>query len=267
MRYRLRTRLAILLGLTIANGYWLHQLDHAPKNSVARAVASEADTDLAFLRDFNYRLTNIPTMEEAERIYASLETELTSNFGLECGSRAHVWSWQMKKNFNIQSGKIFLYYTPKSFNYTRMLWGMHVVPYVIVDGKEYVMEKAKKYVVNPGGGFYLTNDLLFPKPMLLSEWLKALTGFDSCNELDHSEPADRTWLAHFKNVRVIPDPNANCHIRKTPMDYWWGTSVYNHTFNGFVAPPIRQADVMASCLKSMAGRRERDRAPRCSSIL
>jgi len=272
----MHSRIAAACGLYLAFWCFLSGLSHlseqaregrrVPSASGAAAPDPSPSPDLAYLKDFDARLTNLASMEEAQKIYDALPLNLDTNFGLECGSRAHVWSWQMKRDYNVDSGKIFLYFTPRSFNHTKMLWGFHVVPYVIVNGQEYVMEKIKRYVVGPGG-FYLVNEPRYAHPMPLADWLEATTGFRECNELDNADPAERPWLAYFKTMKMIPDPAANCHLRKAPMEYWWPTSVYNQTFSGWKAPAINRADAFTACVKSMAGRKKRDRETACDSAI
>jgi len=230
-----------------------------------RQLATVTEESKAHLADFNYDLTNIPTFDEGQKIYNSLATELEHDFALQCGNRAHVWSWQMKKNFNINSGKIFLYFTPKSFNYTGMLWGVHVVPYVVIDGKEYVMEKIREYALGTKG-YYLKKNLLFTGPVLLSDWLQKLTGFSECKVLSIANPADRGLHMLFKDVWQIKS-DENCILQKTPMEYVWPLDVYNKVNTGFNPITINQSNALEACSYSMTGKKKKNRIENCESIL
>lgn len=58
----------------------------------------------------------------------------------ECYERAHVWSFQMLKNHNINSQKVFIYFTRK---YNREIfgqWWFHVAPAVNLNNELYLLD-------------------------------------------------------------------------------------------------------------------------------
>ena len=257
-------QLGILAGIALASVLTVKSIENTESK---RDIASlENDSDPSFLKDFDYHLTDLKTFDEAQRVYDSLDSStLENDFALQCGNRAHVWAWQMNKNFNINSGKLYLYYTPASFNYTGMLWGVHVVPYVIIDGKEYVMEKVREYALGPKGYFLKTN-LLFSGPVLLSDWLQKLTGFSSCRDLSISNPADRPIHEFFKDVWKIQTPE-NCILQKAPMNYVWPVMIHQKVFRGTNPPTLNRGSALESCRFVMKGRKMKDRRKACEDFI
>ena len=171
------------------------------------------------------------TWNEAQQAYDQLPEHLLKSFSTQCGDRAHVWSYILKTKFNIDSQKVFLYFTPKSFNFTGMRWGFHVTTLITIDGEEYAVEKIPRYEVKSEGGYVLKNELMFDAPIPLKDWLMVHTGYESCKELDMYLPADKNAFKPFKKVRVYQSSD-DCVIAKTPSAYWWPNSVHRAVTKG-----------------------------------
>jgi hypothetical protein len=173
--------------------------------------------NVTHLPDFDYDLTDIKGIASVDELYESLRSDV--NFDphrSNCLYRANIWSYQMLKTNQIKSGKVFLFYTwsPKSpssatYGITGEGWWFHVAPYVVFDGKEYVLEKTEKAT----------------QPMLLEDWEKLHTNGSTCRELQ--VPQDKELYSFLKTRESITLVDVPCYIRKTPMNYMSPRDVYN----------------------------------------
>lgn len=69
----------------------------------------------------------------------------------QCFNRAHVWSYEWKKKYNVNTSKLFIFFTPRYIREHDFHWWFHVAPLVHVaippDIKERVMDR--KYQSGP----------------------------------------------------------------------------------------------------------------------
>ena len=77
-----------------------------------RAVASDIqNADLALMDIFNYKLTDV-TQNKMQLAFKSLNFEDNSTRRSSvCANRAHFWAYDLYRRYQIQSGKVFIFYT------------------------------------------------------------------------------------------------------------------------------------------------------------
>jgi hypothetical protein len=209
------------------------------------------------------------TLASAQKIFDALPGDLSKKFGLECGDRAHVWSYLLQNQFQVDSQKIFLYYTTPSFNYTKMLWGFHVATVIHIGADEYVIEKIPHYIVRDQGGFYLDETKLqYPSPLPLKDWLKASTGFTDCKRLDLNNSADKESFAAFNSVRPIASTE-NCIIAITPAAYWWPGDVYSAVMsqNYLTDASVPATQAMTACMDTYPAKHDSGAKAACTQLL
>jgi hypothetical protein len=189
--------------------------------SAARAEFEGEDTffsesaDPTYLPDFNHRLTDVGSIDRVNDIYANLRSDIyrDPNRSL-CSLRANIWSYQMEKSDHVESGKIFLIYTwgngNSTYGSTGERWWFHTAPYIVADGKEYVMEKFGK----------------ISRPMLLEDWEKAHTNGRICKTI--SMKNDRSTILKLNVAQSIPFSGTPCYVRKTPKSYGVPLDFYLH---------------------------------------
>jgi len=112
----------------------------------------------------------------------------------QCYNRAHVWTYELWKNHQIKSQKIFLFFTRKYIREHNFGWWFHVAPLLTV--KEWLGGKSEK-VIDPR---YIT------APRDIDWWIgKFLPGNVTCPEITkYSEYADYPY-------------SEDCYILKAPM--------------------------------------------------
>ncbi|MFP5387471.1 MAG: protein-glutamine glutaminase family protein [Bacteriovoracia bacterium] len=84
----------------------------------------------------DYAPSVLSSTEEAQRIFNSMRKGATS--WSQCYNRAHVWAYESKKSFNLDSMKMFLFFTRKYIREYNFEWWFHVSPFT------YVMEEGNR---------------------------------------------------------------------------------------------------------------------------
>ena len=188
------------------------------------SLTAHADDQPGFQKDFNYQVTELKSMGEAQ----ALENLMTTDTRQKsiCANRAHLWANDLARMRNIQTGKVFIHFTAKGEASENGDWAYHVAPYVIVKGEEVVLD--------PGFGVF------HGKPVKLTEWTKYFGKSEKCIVLDPMDnPAhlalekndvgsdDVNPLSNrFGTARQYPSTEGICYIRKTPMYYQFPVAVY-----------------------------------------
>jgi len=186
-------------------------------------VSAHAD-QAGFLKDFNYQVTELKDMGQAQALENLMTTD-TRQMSI-CANRAHLWANDLARLRNIQTGKVFIHFTAKGEANENGDWAYHVAPYVIVKGEEIVLD--------PGFGVF------GGKPVKLSAWTKYFGKSENCVVLNPTENASHLVLekndigsddvtplsSRYGTARQYPSTEGICYIRKTPMYYQFPVDVY-----------------------------------------
>lgn len=81
----------------------------------------------------NYSLTTLNSMSEANRYFSTMKTQ--TKWRSQCYNRAHVWSYEMKTDYRVNSGKMWIFFSAKYIKDYDYKWWFHVAPYVEVAGE------------------------------------------------------------------------------------------------------------------------------------
>jgi hypothetical protein len=222
------------------------------------ALVSTAHADQpGFLKDFNYQVTQLKTMGQAQALENSLTTE-TRNSSI-CANRAHYWSYELSKFKNIQTGKVFIHFTALGEANENKEWAYHVAPYVVVNGEEMVLDPVfaefKKRPVkmeNWTNHFGKSKNCVVLDPLNNPEHLKLEknnVGADFITPLD-----EKTGSA-----RQYPSTLGICYIRKVPMYFQWPSEVYgsdlyrtgDSQYSQFNYESFNEEGVLAACKQAV----------------
>jgi len=147
---------------------------------------SDLATDATTL---NYVPSDLGTFERANGIFAGLHNRFTRRS--ECFQRAHIWAYQMSR-VQINSMKVFLFFTEKYIRGYNYKWWFHVAPFVYVDGVQHVMDRS-----------------FTAKPLVMQEWTNHfMKNRAVC-------PTIRTYSDYSRNEYA-----AYCFLAKLPMYYY-----------------------------------------------
>jgi hypothetical protein len=139
--------------------------------------------------------TNLSSLEHAQSLMDELKFYRKSY--AECFQRAHLWAFELRQMMNIQSQKVFLFFTDRYTRRTGFDWWFHVAPFVLVNGTEMVLDP-----------------YFFSKPVDLQTWTNYfMKSNTSC------------WIAGTYQDYEAHQQDQDCILRKVPMYYFTPSSV------------------------------------------
>lgn len=129
---------------------------------------------------------------EMQAMWNSMRTDVD---GDDCYRRAHIWAYDLNREFNANSAKVFLHYSRKwalqlakadavrgihpvlrRASRERNYWGYHVAPMVKVDGKDMVLDRHLSLPYNIQFPYTYEEAYTFQKkPATVEEWAEALS--------------------------------------------------------------------------------------------
>ena len=239
---------------------------------IAGTASAQTGTSApGFLADYNYQVAQLSSVSAAQSLMNFESTE-TRNKSI-CANRAAVWSFIMRKERNVQVGKVFIHFTKDGQANENKQWSYHVAPYVIVNGEEMVLDSA----------FSEFNGA----PTKLSNWTNYFGKSQNCVVLDPTHnpqhlkyeqnnlPNDFvTPLTYTRGgARQYPTTEGICYIRKVPMYYSFPIEVYGADlaltgkteYSSYLKQDFVKQDMIDSCKQAMTPAFRRDQS--CESYL
>lgn len=177
-------------------------------------------SDPTYLPEFKTHLTDVATKNvKKEVMFSSMLRSIDLEHSI-CANRAHLWAYDFFRHYGVMSGKIFIFFGKSIWQDDKESWMYHVAPYIIENGKEFVMEASYGDVT---------------RPLTVSEWIENETynrvRGDECVVLS-SQDTDMTEYfyerASLPETRENGKASARCYIRKVPGFYWFPTSIALH---------------------------------------
>lgn len=171
----------------------------------AVSVAQAADVQL---NDYQWSVTDVLSKGlNKESLFTSMDRKFIKTNSSVCSNRAHMWANNFEKQHDLDTAKIFLFYTKKKGGASLRTWWYHVAPVINEGGNLFVMD----------AGFYGW----IKGPMTKEEWLKQFTNSTNCKEIQSHE----TDLVQMINSsRVFPSEtrygNFDCYYKITPHTIW-----------------------------------------------
>jgi hypothetical protein len=174
-----------------------------------------------YISDFNYQVSDLATMGlSRQTLFEKMERKMLDLENSICANRAHMWAYDLSK-YNIQTGKIFLFFGSSIWTDDKHGYMYHVAPYIVDNGVEYMMEASY-------------GDL--SEPLKIKEWVEnetygRVTAAD-CIELT-AEDTDMTEYFYERinlpeKKRPSGKPAARCYYRRVPGYYWFPASIAYH---------------------------------------
>lgn len=152
----------------------------------------------------------------------------------QCFNRAHVWSYEWKTDKNINSAKMFIFFSVKYIREHDFHWWFHVAPYVhVVIGteiKERIMDK--KYTAGPS---------------TLREWIDTLI----------EDGTQCRTIKLFSEYANYPE-SGDCYLMRTSMYTYWPLDIEMEELKGtmkqsWVPSEVQQAYTEAFDVTISAG--------------
>lgn len=142
-------------------------------------------------KNLNYRPSSISDDHLLQELFNSSKKNYLKDS--QCFHRAHVWTYEWRKNLNLFSQKSWLFFTPRFIRENNFKWWFHVAPMVLVKKDE----KLKRRVL----------DIKYAKaPLPIKEWTEIFVKNDSnCTEINQ-----------YSEYVLFPESN-DCYIMTSSM--------------------------------------------------
>lgn len=160
------------------------------------------------LPEYNFPIKDIADQQlTKEELFSKMNRKLVRNKDSICSNRAHVWAYGLDIQ-NVDTGKIFLFFTPKTAYWDHAAWWYHSAPIINENGNLFVMD----------AGF----PERLKKPLSVKEWLKEFNGVDSvCKEIKSDDEHLVQLMFSGKSFpQTTQSGTFDCYYRLTPPGYW-----------------------------------------------
>jgi hypothetical protein len=160
------------------------------------------------IKDFNWNMTDIASRGlTKEALYSRMDRDFVKPGSSICSNRALMWANDFKQKNNLDTGKIFLFYTKKKGAVSLKTWWYHVAPVINEGGKAWIMDAGF-----PGW---------FNQPLTKEEWLLKFTTSTNCKEINSNE---NELIELIFQGQVFPHEssygNFDCYYKLAPDAVW-----------------------------------------------
>lgn len=160
------------------------------------------------LKDYQWTVTDIASKGlKKEVLFSRMDREFVKPSKSICSNRALMWANNFKNEYNLNTAKIFLFYTKKKGEVSLKTWWYHVSPVVNENGNLWVMDA--------GFGSWIN------QPLTKEEWLFKFANSNNCKEIN----ANETELVEMIfNGQVFPHQTSygyyDCYYKFVPHTIW-----------------------------------------------
>ena len=203
------------------------------------------------LPDFRYTLTDVLSRgQNKDTLFSELNRDIVKTGSSICSNRALIWTFDMKRNHNIDAAKIYLFYTGKNGEVGSKKWWYHVAPVVNEAGQLWVID----------GGF----PGFVKRPMLIGDWLTKFVNTSNCKMINSREKD--LFELMFKG-RMYPEYTpqygaVDCYSYIAPGPFWTPATVAMGVLQEDAdGRPIRftrdsydMGELLQACKEAAAGR-------------
>lgn len=160
------------------------------------------------LKDYDWTVTDITSKGlKKEVLFSRMDRDFIKTGKSICSNRALMWANDFKQKHNLDTAKIFLFYTKKKGDVSLKTWWYHVSPVVNENGKLWVMDA--------GFGSWLST------PVVAEDWLYKFANSRNCKEIN----ANETELVEMIfNGQVFPHQTSygyyDCYYKIVPHTIW-----------------------------------------------
>lgn len=160
------------------------------------------------VKDYDWNMTDVTSRGYTkEALYTRMDTDFIKTKSSICSNRALMWANDFKQKYNLDTAKIFLFYTKQKAGMSLKTWWYHVSPVINESDKIWVMDAGF-----PGW---------IEAPLTKEQWLAKFTNSTNCKEISATE-TDLVQLI-FKG-HVFPTNtrygNYDCYYKIVPHTIW-----------------------------------------------
>lgn len=198
------------------------------------------------LKDYQYPVRDVTERKlSKELLYNKMNRKLVRAKDSICSNRAHVWAWDFKVS-DIDSPKIFLFFTSKTGRFDGVSWWYHVSPLVNENGKLWVMDAGYPSKVQ--------------SPLSVKDWMKTFNGPSSvCKEI---KATDTDLIEKMFQGNAFPVTTQHgtydCYYKITPPGYWTPAQIARNLLGknesgrpeNFNRDELKESEVMDACIEA-----------------
>lgn len=161
------------------------------------------------IKDYNWDMTDVATRGlTKETLFSRMDRSFIKLKGSICSNRAHMWANDFKRDYDLDTGKIFMFFTKKEDTGLRLrTWWYHVSPVINENGQIWVMDA--------GFGSFIKS------PLTIGDWLKKFAHTSDCKEITLDEPELVELI--FREAafpRTTQYGTYECYYKITPHPIW-----------------------------------------------
>lgn len=181
----------------------LHLVINEEREVLAATTLGELKEKIALQAKsaFSFRPTIIESYEKAMSMFKGMRRGNLSDS--QCYNRAHVWAYDWKKELDVNSMKVWVFFTRKYIRRYNFDWWFHVSPYLYVNESTGVMERVMDYKFTYA-------------PLYLRDWT---------NHFMKNDPKCPIIKAYSQYKKE--DSDQWCYVMKTNMYYYQPLDMYN----------------------------------------
>ena len=198
-------------------------------NEDREIIHIEISPDLKEMRDLDKLIdeSNLvelarPTVVSQTGVLSMFKSARLNNKHSQCFNRAHVWSYEWKKFKNINTAKLFIFFSVKYIREHNFYWWFHVAPYahVVIGNKirERVMDKK-----------------FMPGPSSIRQWIDRFM-------------ADGTpcrTVKKYSEYANYPE-SGDCYLMRSSMFTYWPFDLEMEELKGIVKKDWARVDLEAA---------------------
>lgn len=205
------------------------------------------------LEDYQWNLTDVSERGlSKEKLFNEMDIDYIKPKSSICSNRALMWANDFKRDHNLNTAKIFVFFTSKKNSGIRFKsWWYHVAPVINENGQLWVVDPAFQ---GRGG---------INNAVSLQDWMKYFNRGETCKEIKASETE---FFELMFSGRMYPESTSYgyypCYYRLTPHTFWTPNIVAQNMLGvdsdgkpvRVERPAINKSELMQSCVEATAGK-------------
>lgn len=165
------------------------------------------------LNDYDWKLTDIASKGlSKEDLFSKMDVNFVKPGSSICSNRALMWANDFKRDHDLNTAKIFLFYTSLRSENSDKVWWYHVAPIINEAGNMWVMDPAFR-------GF-------IKSPLPVEGWLQKFAKSTNCKEIRLGE---NELIEMIYRERTFPFETSygrhDCYYKIAPHGYWTPNSL------------------------------------------
>ena len=202
-----------------------------------------------YLSDYRWTLTDVLKKGQTkENLLASMDREFVKIKGSICSNRAHMWVNDFKRKYDLDTAKIFVFYTTEEDHEGRLkVWWYHVAPIVNENNQQFILDPA----------------FSASKALTKDEWFQKISRYKTCREMK-SDETELIELIFTQRTfpKQTPYGTHDCYYRIVPHPYWIPKHIAENLLGVDSAgkavrverTEIDKDELMQSCLESTSSK-------------